>query len=105
MRISERLAFPTEANERRSERQSVKAAGRVRELGGPGIVGQVREVSVGGCRLSNVSLPDNAEIWVTVGVAAPRRARVVWLKAGEAGCQFYTPLSRAELRNIVLGRG
>lgn len=96
------LAFPREADERRHERHSVKLAGRFRELGATALVGKVKDVSVGGCRLDGADLPDRAEVWVTLGASQPMRARVVWVGRGEAGCEFYAPLSRAELRRIML---
>jgi hypothetical protein len=49
-------------------------------------------------------LPKHAEIWITLGASQPMRARVVWVGAGEAGCAFYAPLSRAGLRDIMLQR-
>ena len=98
------LSYPAEADERRHERQKVEFEGRVRELGAAGISGHVVDVSIGGCRLGAVDLAKNAEIWVSLGTAPPRRARVIWMSTGEAGCQFYAPLTRAELRNVVLQR-
>jgi hypothetical protein len=99
------LAFPRDADTRRHERHSVKLDSRVRELGAPPLAGTVKEVSVGGCRLNNTDLPPNAEIWVTLGASRPMRARVVWVARGEAGCEFYAPLTRAELRQIMLQQG
>lgn len=99
------LAYPKDANERRHQRQTVTLAARVRELGRAGVAGGVGDVSIAGCRLSGVDLPKGAEIWVAIGASVPRRARVIWLSAGDAGCSFYQPLTRAELRNLVLNRG
>ena len=98
------LAFPREANERRHERHSVDLQGRVRELGLPAAAGSIKDLSVGGCRIHHTDLPKHAEIWVTLGQAQPVRARVAWVGSGEAGCEFYAPLSRAALRAIMLGR-
>ena len=98
------LAFPREADERRHERHDVKLAGRVRELGSPAGIGTIKNLSVGGCRIRDTDLPKHAEIWVTLGQSQPMRARVVWVGAGEAGCEFYAPLSRAALRSIMLER-
>jgi hypothetical protein len=99
------LAFPREADERRHERHEVTLQGRVRELGSPAASGQIKDLSIGGCRIRDTDLPKNAEIWITLGNAQPMRARVVWVGSGEAGCEFYAPLSRAGLRAIVLQRG
>jgi len=98
------LAFPRDADTRRHERHHVDLNGRVRELGAPAVTGRVRELSMGGCRIKNTDLPRDAEIWVTLGAARPVRARVVWVASGEAGCEFYAPLSRSELRDIMLER-
>ena len=98
------VTFPRAINERRHERHEVALDGRVRELGAPGGSGRVKDVSVNGCRLDAIDLPRNAEIWVTIGEARPMRARVVWVGSGEAGCEFYAPLSRADLRNVMLQR-
>lgn len=95
------LAFPRAVNERRHERHDVDVEGRVRELGCPAMSGRVKDVSIGGCRLDGTDLPRNAEIWVCLGSSKPVRARVVWVNAGEAGCEFYAPLNRAELRKMV----
>ncbi|HEY0115661.1 MAG TPA: PilZ domain-containing protein [Allosphingosinicella sp.] len=97
------LAFPQADNERRHDRHPVELPSRVRELGSPGTSALVRDVSIGGCRLNGTDVPKDAEIWVTLG-ATPMRARVVWVKSGEAGCEFYAPLSRADLRNLTLQR-
>ena len=99
------LAFPRDADERRHQRQIVDFAGRVRELGRAASSGKIRDVSIGGCRIKDVDLPKDAEIWITLGVAPPRRARIVWMRSGEAGCQFYDVLTRAELRDVALQRG
>ena len=99
------LAYPREANERRHERHSLALPGKVRELGSPAGCGQIKDLSIGGCRIRNTDLPQNAEIWVTLGNSQPMRARVVWVRSGEAGCEFYAPLSRASLRTIMLQRG
>jgi hypothetical protein len=98
------MAFPREINERRHERHPLAVDSRVRELGAPGGRGRIKDVSVAGCRLDAVDLPRNAEIWVTLGESQPMRARVVWVASGEAGCEFYAPLTRADLRNIMLQR-
>jgi hypothetical protein len=98
------LSFPAESDERRHQRHDVDFAGRVRELGSTAAKGQVRDVSIGGCRLAQTDIPKNAEIWVNLGVSRPMRARVVWVGPGEAGCQFYAPLTRAELRDVMLQR-
>jgi hypothetical protein len=98
------LAFPAENNERRHDRHSVDLPSRVRELGSPGAMARIADVSLGGCRLRQADLPKNAEIWVTIGGSEPMRARVVWVKAGEAGCQFYNPITRMTLRNVMCGR-
>ncbi len=98
------LAFPREVDERRHERHEVELGGRARELGSVAVTGAIRDVSIGGCRLKDVDFDRNAELWVSLGAAPPRRARVVWMRSGEAGCEFYAPLSRAELRNVMLGR-
>jgi hypothetical protein len=105
MSFYQSLTYPTDANERRHDRQQVSLAARVRELGRPGAAGQLQDISVGGCRLIGVDLPKSAEIWVAIGTAPPRRASVVWTSAGETGCVFYAPMTRAELRNVILQRG
>lgn len=99
------ITFPRDINERRHERYEVKLDGRVRELGAPARSGRVQELSVGGCRLNDTGLPKNAEIWVCLGASKPMRARVVWVGSGQAGCEFYAPLSRAELRTMMLQAG
>jgi hypothetical protein len=96
------LEFPRDINERRHERHQVDLDGRVRELGSAAMTGRVKDLSVGGCRLNDTDLPRNAEIWVCLGASKPMRARVVWVSSGEAGCEFYAPLSRAELRRMML---
>lgn len=98
------LCFPAESNERRHERHEVDFAGRVRELGSTAVKGQIRNVSIGGCRLADADIQQKAEVWVNLGVSRPMRARVVWVSAGEAGCEFYAPLTRAELREVMLQR-
>jgi hypothetical protein len=98
------LAFPREADERRHERHDIALDGRVRELGSTAATGQINNLSIGGCRIRDTDLPKHAEVWVTLGNAPPMRARVVWVKSGEAGCEFYAPLSRANLRDIMLQR-
>jgi hypothetical protein len=98
------LSFPAESNERRHQRHDVDFPGRVRELGSTALSGHVKNVSIGGCRLAHTDLPKNAEVWINLGVSRPMRARVVWVGAGEAGCQFYAPLTRAELRDVMLQR-
>lgn len=96
------LEYPRAMNERRHERHAVELDGRVRELGSPARYGRIRDVSIGGCRLNDTDLPKNAEIWISLGAAKPMRARVVWVGSGEAGCEFYAPLSRADLRNMMV---
>ena len=96
------ISYPREINERRHERHPVELDGRVRELGSPAMSGRVKDVSIGGCRLNDTDLPRNAEIWVCLGPSKPVRARVVWVGSGEAGCEFYAPLSRAELRQMMV---
>jgi hypothetical protein len=98
------LAFPREADERRHERHGVSLDGRVRELGSPAAGGNIRDLSIGGCRIRDTDLPKHAEIWITMGSSQPMRARVVWVGSGEAGCEFYAPLSRAALRAIMIQR-
>jgi hypothetical protein len=98
------LKFPREADTRRHERHDVSLDGRVRELGSPAAVGQISNLSIAGCRIRDTDLPKHAEIWVTLGSSQPMRARVVWVGSGEAGCEFYAPLSRAALRAIMLQR-
>jgi hypothetical protein len=105
MSFYQSLSYPKDADERRHDRQPVALPARVRELGRPGSGGHVRDLSLGGCRLAGIDLPKEAEVWVAIGGAPPRRARIVWMKAGETGCSFYTPMTRAELRNVILGRG
>ena len=104
MGFHQALTFPVESNERRHERHEVDFAGRVRELGSTASVGQIKNVSIGGCRLAQTDVPRNAEIWINLGVSRAMRARVVWVGSGEAGCQFYAPLSRSELRDVMLQR-
>jgi hypothetical protein len=99
------LVYPREANERRHERHEVSLPGKVRELGSPAAGGQIKDLSIGGCRIRDTDLPRHAEIWITLGASQPMRARVVWVGSGEAGCAFYAPLSRAGLRDIMLQRG
>jgi hypothetical protein len=96
------IAYPRAVNERRHDRYEVNLEGRVRELGLPAVTGRVKDVSIGGCRLNDTDLPRNAEIWVCLGPSKPVRARVVWVGSGEAGCEFYAPLSRADLRKMML---
>ena len=98
------LAFPSDADERRHPRYSVALGGRARELGSVATPINVVEVSIGGCRLANNDLSAKAELWVTIGQAPPVRARVVWAKNGEAGRAFYAPMTRADVRNVVLQR-
>lgn len=98
------LQFPRDADTRRHERHAVALPGRVRELGSPAAGGQIKDLSIGGCRIRDTDLPKHAEIWVTISNAQPVRARVVWVGSGEAGCEFYAPLSRATLRAIMLQR-
>lgn len=104
MSFSQPLAYPQDANERRHDRQSAGLTARVQELGRPAAIGRAHDVSISGCRIGGVALPNGAEIWVAIGVSAARRARVVWLRGSEAGCAFYAPMTRAELRNVMLGR-
>jgi hypothetical protein len=104
MSLYQPLAFPRDADERRHERHDVTLPGRVRELGSPAGGGQIKDLSIGGCRIRDTDLPRHAEIWITLGNAPPMRARVVWVGAGEAGCEFYAPLSRSGLRAIMLQR-
>lgn len=103
MSFHKAITFPRDINERRHDRYEVNLDGRVRELGAPATSGQVKDLSVGGCRLNGTDLPKNAEIWVCLGASKPMRARVVWVGSGQAGCEFYAPLSRAELRRMVAG--
>ena len=98
------LAYPREADERRHERHSVSLPGKVRELGSTAGGGQIKDLSIGGCRIRETDLPKHAEIWFSLGNAPPMRARVVWVGSGEAGCEFYAPLTRAGLRSIMLQR-
>jgi len=102
MSLYQPLAFPRDADERRHERHCVKLTGRFRELGATAAVGKIKDVSVAGCRIDGAELPHRAEIWVTLGASRPMRARVVWIGRGEAGCEFYAPLTGAELRQIML---
>lgn len=95
------LAFPEIDNERRHERHEVDLGARVRELGAPGALARVKDISLGGFRLRQADLPSNAEIWITLSGAHPVRARVVWVRSGEVGCEFYAPLSRADLRSLT----
>jgi hypothetical protein len=104
MSFHQPLSYPQEANERRHDRHVAGLAARVQELGRPASAARAHDVSISGCRLGGAQLAVGAEIWVAIGVAAPRRARVVWLRGSEAGCAFYAPLTRAELRNVMLGR-
>ena len=94
------LAFPKDANQRRHEREHVVAVSRVRELGCAASGAKLKDVSIGGCCLAGVDLPANGEVWVTIGALAPVRATVIWSKGGEIGCEFYTPLTRADLRRL-----
>ena len=98
------LSYPQGANERRHDRQAAGLAARVQELGRAAATGRAQDVSLSGCRIGGVDVPVGAEIWVAIGVATPRRARVVWLRGSEAGCAFYVAMTRAELRNVMLGR-
>ena len=98
------LSYPAEADERRHPRYEAKLAGKVRELGAVATSVRVTELSIGGCRLADNDLPPKAELWVTLGKAPPLRARVVWSKSGQAGCEFYAPLTRFDVRNLLLQR-
>ncbi len=98
------LNFPEADNERRHERHRVNLAAQVRELRSVGQVAKVTDVSVGGCRLAQTDLPADAEIWISIAGAPATRARIVWTKKGQAGCEFYKPLSRLDLRNVMLQR-
>lgn len=98
------LSFPADADERRHPRYAATLTGRVRELGSIATNVTVTELSIGGCRLTDNDLPAKAELWVTLGKAPPLRARVVWSKSGQAGCEFYAPLTRFDVRNLLMQR-
>lgn len=103
-RISDALSFPSSANERHSPREPIALTGKVRELGAVACPVRVLDVSLGGCRLAGTQLSEKAEVWVSLGAAAPIRARVMWARGGEFGCNFYAPLRRAHLHDIRSGR-
>jgi hypothetical protein len=69
----------------------VALPGKVRELGSPAGGGQIKDLSIGGCRIREHGPAQACEIWITLGNAQPMRARVVWVGSGEAGCEFYAP--------------
>jgi hypothetical protein len=60
MSFHQALAFPRDADERRHERHDVAVDGRVRELGSPASVGQINNLSIGGCRIRDTDLPKHA---------------------------------------------
>jgi uncharacterized UPF0160 family protein len=95
------LSFPEADNERRHERHSLALAVSVRELRSVAVRATTKNVSLGGCCLIGSDLSERAEIWITFPSQAPMRARVVWIKGNEVGCEFYVAFRRAELWRLL----
>ena len=64
---------------------------------------RVKDLSTDGCRVSGLdSLEAGSEIWLKITGLAPIRARVAWVSAGEAGCEFAAPLHAAVVEELMV---
>jgi hypothetical protein len=91
MWYAEPLATPPAR--RRDRRRPVAVAAHTRDGAAPPVPVTVTDLTAQGCRIEGeIALVEGAEIWLGIPGIAPRRARVAWAEAGEAGCQFYFPV-------------
>lgn len=64
---------------------------------------RVKDLSTDGCRVSGLEeLEGGSEIWLKITGLAPMRARVAWVSAGEAGCEFSAPLNATTLEELLV---
>lgn len=104
MSFSKQLAFPDADNEREDERHLAGVGARVQRLRSTPNEVTVTDISKGGCRLQCRTLAEGDEIWVVLPGLRPVRARIVWAKGQEAGCEFHIPLGRADMRKFLVNR-
>ena len=77
-------------------------AAALREEGATTTSARVIDLSEGGCRLEgDVQLATGSEIWLKLPGLEAKRARLVWARGAEAGCEFETPLYPAELETLA----
>lgn len=92
--ITARIAVLGGLDTRHAVRRRSDFPGYVRDARSTGSEARVSDLSISGCRLTPArDLEPDAEVWVKLGGYLPQRASIAWVKDGEAGCEFCTPLS------------
>ena len=87
---------------RKAERRIVNLAAAMREEGATTYAVQVIDISTGGYKVASQSaIEEGAEVWLKMPGLEAKRSHVVWVKDGEAGCEFETDLHPAQLEAIV----
>jgi hypothetical protein len=62
-----------------------------------------RDISTDGCRIEGAgNLAVDAQIWIKMTGLAPLRARVVWVREQDAGCEFFEPLHPEVIEQLLV---
>ena len=87
---------------RKAERRIVNLAAALREAGAVTVPVQVIDISPGGFKIcTDRPLEEGAEVWLKLPGFEAKRSHVVWIKDGEAGCEFESELHQAELQVLT----
>ena len=102
MRLASNLEIDLAADARRSERFGLERRASVREGDRVTVEVELVNISSAGCRLATRGrLPEGAFVWLRVAGLESWAAKVVWSRAGSAGCRFFRPLAPAVVQRLV----
>src|SRR4051812_43686764 len=84
-------------------RRLVRLRARFEDQGAGMIEAVVTDLSEKGCRLEGGDLGEGGQLRIRLRGLGARACRIVWVDRREAGCEFETPLYRAE-HELVRGQ-
>jgi hypothetical protein len=91
-----------DADARAGRRRVLNINASIRDAGSPLRRLAVSDLSVSGCRLQDsAGLTENTQVWLKLAGLLPMRARVMWQKGDQAGCEFIDPLSESDLSSLL----
>lgn len=113
MHIAARLAIdycpevqPAKASRRKAKREETVIATKMRTLGYHGSDVVVRNISEQGFMAeAREDFVPGSHVRLRLPAAGVMLARVIWMKRGEVGCEFFNPLPEARLRLVLGQRG
>ena len=97
------LAIMPSAEQRSVTRRIIDFGAFIRAEDATAVQVRCRDISTDGCRIEGAgNIAADAEIWIKMSGLTPLRARVVWVREQDAGCEFYEPLHPQVIEQLLI---